>query len=60
LSPPIWQEKSPQCIHLYCLAAQLLCWRTTSLTAGGVGVSTPTYALSLIFAADGGDKRSAA
>jgi len=46
--------------HRYCLAAQVLCCRTTSLTAGGVGVSTPTYALSLIFAADGGDKRSAA
>ena len=41
-------------------SAQVLCCRTTSLPAGGVGVFTPTYALSLIFAAYGGDKRSAA
>ncbi|MBR7120976.1 MAG: hypothetical protein IKC94_01905 [Lentisphaeria bacterium] len=31
----------------------------TSLTADGVGVSTPTSALSLIFAAYGGAQRSA-
>ena len=29
----------------------MLCCRTTSLTAGGIGVFTPTSALSLIFAA---------
>ena len=57
--PPIWQEIArnapPELPY-----AQMSCCRMTSLAAGGVGVSTPTFALSLIFAADGGDKRSAA